>query len=88
MYKGWAIKSSPCTAIFNDLLCFRDGMNWKGFPKKGSRRTVLVFTPVDGEKPRKPSVRVVDVPAEIGTNHLRNTEKLCGIITLGNVCSF
>jgi hypothetical protein len=22
MYKGWAIKSSPCTATFNDLLCF------------------------------------------------------------------
>jgi hypothetical protein len=21
MYKGWAIRSSPCTAIFNDLLC-------------------------------------------------------------------
>jgi hypothetical protein len=22
MYKRWAIKSSPCTATFNDLLCF------------------------------------------------------------------
>jgi hypothetical protein len=22
MYKEWAIKSSPCTATFNDLLCF------------------------------------------------------------------
>jgi hypothetical protein len=22
MYKGWTIKSSPCTATFNDLLCF------------------------------------------------------------------
>jgi hypothetical protein len=22
MYKGWATKSSPCTATFNDLLCF------------------------------------------------------------------
>jgi hypothetical protein len=22
MYKGWAIKFSPCTATFNDLLCF------------------------------------------------------------------
>jgi hypothetical protein len=24
MYKGWAIKSSPCTATFNDLLCLID----------------------------------------------------------------
>jgi hypothetical protein len=23
MYKGWAIKSSPCTATFNELLCLR-----------------------------------------------------------------
>jgi hypothetical protein len=23
MYKGWAIKSSPCTATFNDLFCFK-----------------------------------------------------------------
>jgi hypothetical protein len=22
MYKGWAIKSSPCTTTFNDLVCF------------------------------------------------------------------
>jgi hypothetical protein len=22
MYKGWAIKSSPCTSTFDDLLCF------------------------------------------------------------------
>jgi hypothetical protein len=22
VYKGWAIKSSPCIATFNDLLCF------------------------------------------------------------------
>jgi hypothetical protein len=22
MYKGWAIKSGPCTATFNDLLYF------------------------------------------------------------------
>jgi hypothetical protein len=22
MYKGWAVKSGPCTATFNDLLCF------------------------------------------------------------------
>jgi hypothetical protein len=22
MYKGWAIKSSPCTATINDLLCY------------------------------------------------------------------
>jgi hypothetical protein len=21
MYKGWAIKTSPCTVTFNDLLC-------------------------------------------------------------------
>jgi hypothetical protein len=22
MYKGWAMKSGPCTATFNDLFCF------------------------------------------------------------------
>jgi hypothetical protein len=24
IYKGWVIKTSPCTATFNDLLCFAD----------------------------------------------------------------
>jgi hypothetical protein len=26
MYKGWAIKSSPCAATFNDLLYFRQAV--------------------------------------------------------------
>jgi hypothetical protein len=26
MYKGWAIKSSPATATFNDVLCFRESL--------------------------------------------------------------
>jgi hypothetical protein len=34
MYKGWAIKSSPCTATFNDLLCFPFQLN----KKKGKTR--------------------------------------------------
>jgi hypothetical protein len=24
MYKGWAMKSGPCIATFNDLLCLKD----------------------------------------------------------------
>jgi hypothetical protein len=28
MKRGWAIKSSPCTATFSDLLCF-GGDNWE-----------------------------------------------------------
>jgi hypothetical protein len=27
MYEGWAIKSSPCTATFNDLLCIYMGVS-------------------------------------------------------------
>jgi hypothetical protein len=27
MYKGWAIKSNPCIATFNDLLCFGNSMS-------------------------------------------------------------